>query len=233
MVLLLQMSSNQHNGYSWFCNPRKSFRKSGSNSRRQYIKHESTAFGKDAPATLPPLWRKWLWKSCLRWRYGISTHLFCTAQQDHQGYATKELHKWINKMKSAASYYRLKTALLRDCVCACVRACVCVWACACMRVFVCACVSLYVCAGVQDMHRKMPGKMDAILDTQGLVLDPFAFQNLRIPFPAVTLAFEEMRTPYGSGREIRKCVPTKRNREMNDAFQEHIYHRVYQTISAK
>ena len=33
-----------------------------------------------------------------------------------------------------------------------------------------------------------------------------------------------MRTPYASGKrnlrtKIRKCVPTKRNREMNDAFQ--------------
>ena len=30
---------------------------------------------------------------------------------------------------------------------------------------------------------------------------------------------------------IRKCVPTKRNRGTNAAFQKHIYHRVHQTIS--
>ena len=36
----------------------------------------------------------------------------------------------------------------------------------------------------------------------------------------VALAFEEMRKPYASGRYIcvRKYVPTKRNRETNDAF---------------
>ena len=30
--------------------------------------------------------------------------------------------------------------------------------------------------------------------------------------------------------KIRKCVPTKRNRERNDAFQKYLYHRVQQTI---
>ena len=48
---------------------------------------------------------------------------------------------------------------------------------------------------------------------------------------AVSLAFEEMRTPYASGREI--CVQKfgnacQRNRETNGAFQKHLYH--HQTI---
>ena len=30
--------------------------------------------------------------------------------------------------------------------------------------------------------------------------------------------------------KLRKCVPTKRNRETNDAFQKHFFHRVHQTI---
>ena len=42
-------------------------------------------------------------------------------------------------------------------------------------------------------------------------------------------------TLNGSGWEIcvkrlRKCVPTRRNRETNDAFQKHFYYRVHQTI---
>ena len=30
--------------------------------------------------------------------------------------------------------------------------------------------------------------------------------------------------------KIRKCVPTRRNRETNDAFQKHFYYQVHQTI---
>ena len=42
--------------------------------------------------------------------------------------------------------------------------------------------------------------------------------------PVVALAFEEMRTPYESGREIcvQNCLPTKRNKETNAAFQENL-----------
>ena len=47
-----------------------------------------------------------------------------------------------------------------------------------------------------------------------------------------------MRSPYASGREIcvqkiRKCVPTKRIRDTNEAFQKHLFHRVRQTIRRK
>ena len=47
------------------------------------------------------------------------------------------------------------------------------------------------------------------------------------PQAAVALAFEEMRTPHASGREI--CAQKfgnayQRNRETNGAFQKHLYH---------
>ena len=46
--------------------------------------------------------------------------------------------------------------------------------------------------------------------------------------PAVALAFEEMRTPYASGREV--CVQKfvnayqRKETETNTAFQKHLYH---------
>ena len=43
---------------------------------------------------------------------------------------------------------------------------------------------------------------------------------------AAALTFEEIRTPYASGREIwvqRFGNAYQRNREMNDAFQKHLY----------
>ena len=51
----------------------------------------------------------------------------------------------------------------------------------------------------------------------------------------VALSCEEMRTPYASGREIcvqrfGSALPTKINRETNDAFQTHLHNRVHQTI---
>ena len=51
------------------------------------------------------------------------------------------------------------------------------------------------------------------------------------PAPAVALAFEEMRTPYASGREI--CVQKfgytyQQKRKTNGAFQKHLYD--HQTI---
>ena len=46
---------------------------------------------------------------------------------------------------------------------------------------------------------------------------------------AVALAFEEMRTPYASGREINSVQKFgngyQHNRETNGAFQKHLYHR--------
>ena len=45
---------------------------------------------------------------------------------------------------------------------------------------------------------------------------------------AAALAFEEVRTPYLLGAKIAykiwKCVPTKRNREMNAHSKKHLYH---------
>ena len=58
---------------------------------------------------------------------------------------------------------------------------------------------------------------------------PFPFPHS--PSPAIALAFNEMRTPYASEREI--CVQKfgnayRRNRETNGPFQEHLYH--HQTV---
>ena len=67
-----------------------------------------------------------------------------------------------------------------------------------------------------------------------------SLQRSRSTITAVALAFEEMRTPFASGREnllkkqfAGKCVPAKRNRKTNDAFQKHLDHRVHRTIQRK